>query len=224
LVVAISTAVYQYQTHKILVIGTKDQVLYSGLATKSDAKSLGNALKSNEYFQERGASVVLDKGIGSTTISFGVQDGVWNQAGMLSSFEELAREVAPAVGGLPIQVRLINSRGEVEDTSTVGEVRFDGNDSVYYEGSATMAEARELGRRFKSKGFFKGKGANVFLTKHDDGTTLAFIVADGVGNNPSKVRNFEAIVRDVAPVVGGLPIDMHLVNTQLEVEKDELIK
>ena len=225
LVVAISTAVYQYQTHKILVIGTKDQVLYSGLATESDAKSLGNALKSNEYFQERGASVVLDKGIGSTTISFGVQDGVWNQAGMLSSFEELAREVAPAVGGLPIQVRLINSRGEVEDTSTVGEVRFDGNDGVYYEGSATMAEARALGERLKLMGFFRGKGANVLLSRHgDDGATLAFVIVGEGWKDPGKVSSFEAIVRDVASTVGGLPIDMHLVNSQLEVEKDELIK
>lgn len=225
LVVAISTAVYQYQTHKILVIGTKDQILYSGLATKSDAKALGNALKSNEYFQERGVSVVLDKGIGSTTISFGVQDGVWNQAGMLSSFEELAREVAPAVGGLPIQVRLINTRGEVEDTSTVGEVCFDGNDGVYYEGSATKAQAQALGERFKLMGFFRGKGANVFLIRHDDdGTTLAFVIVGEGWKDPNRVSSFEAIVRDVASTVGGLPIDMHLVNPELEVEKDELIK
>jgi hypothetical protein len=30
-------------------------------------------------------------------------------------------------------------------------------------------------------------------------------------------------VRDVAPIVGGLPIEMHLVNTQLQVETDEII-
>jgi hypothetical protein len=67
------------------------------------------------------ASVLLHKGIGSTTISFGVQDGVWNQAGMLSSFEELAREVAPEVGGFPIEVQLVDSSGNVEETSRVGE-------------------------------------------------------------------------------------------------------
>jgi hypothetical protein len=99
LVVVIGAALYLYQYRKIVVIGTKDQVIYSGLATKADATALGNVLKSNEYFQERGASVLLNKGFGSTTISFAVQDGVWNQAGMLSSFEELALEVAPAVGG-----------------------------------------------------------------------------------------------------------------------------
>src|ERR1700688_5286911 len=89
---------------------------------KANAMALGNALKSNEYFQDRGVTVLLNKGIGSTTVSFGVQDGVWNQAGMLSSFEELVREVAPEVGGLPVEVQLLDSKGDVEETSTVGEV------------------------------------------------------------------------------------------------------
>jgi hypothetical protein len=197
----------------VVIIGTKDQVIYSGIATESNATALGNALKSNEYFQDRGVSVLLNKGIGSTTISFGVQDGVWNQAGMLSSFEELAREVAPAVGVLPVQVHLVDSKGDVEETSTVGEVSFGGSDGVYYEGSATKAEAQALGRRFESMGFFRGKGANVFLVRHDDGTTLAFVIVGEAWNNPSTVGSLEEIVRDVAPVVGGLPIEMHLVNT-----------
>jgi hypothetical protein len=219
----VGAALYETQNRKLL-IGTTDQVIYSGIATKADAAALGNVLKSNDYFQDRGASVLLNEGFGSRTISFVVQDGVWNQAGMLSSFEELAREVAPTVGGLPVQVHLVDSTGNVEATSTVGEVSFDGGDRVYYAGSATKAHAQALGRWFKSKGFFRGKGVNVFLTRHDDGTTLAFVIADGVWNNPNKVSNFEAIVRDIAPMVGGLPIDMHLVNTQLELKKDELIQ
>jgi hypothetical protein len=126
------------------------------------------------------------------------------------------------VGGLPIQLHLVDTAGNVEAASTVGQVSFDGGDAVYYEGSATKAQA--LGQQFESKGFFTGKGVNVFLTSHDDGTTLAFVVADGVWNNPAKVKNFEAILRDVAPIVGGLPIDMHLVNTHFELKKNEVIQ
>jgi hypothetical protein len=218
----IGSALYVGQNHKMVFIG-KDQVIYSGvMATKANATALGNALKSNKYFQDRGATVLLHKGIGNTTISFAVQNGVWNQ-GMLSSFEELAREAAPAVGGLPVQVHLIDSYGDVKAISTVGEVSFGGGDGVYYEGSITKAQA--LGQRFKSIGFFRGKGVNVLLSSHDDGTTLAFFVAvDGVWNNPKIVSSFEAIVRDVAPSVGGLPIDMQLVNTHLQVEKDDVIQ
>jgi len=218
--------IYQDQSHKTVVIGSKDQVIYSGImATRTDATALGNALKADEYFQERGSTVLLNKGIDGTTISFAVQNGVWNQAGMLSSFEELAREVAPAVGGLPVQVRLVDTSGNVEQTSTVGEVSFDGADGVYYEGSATEAQARALGQQFKSIGFFKGKGANVIFTRHDDGTTLAFVIAtDGAWNDPKIVGGLAAIVRDAAPLIGGLPIDMHLVSPQLQLEKDEVIQ
>jgi hypothetical protein len=131
-------------------------------------------------------TVLLHKGIGGTAISFGVQDGVWNQAGMLSGFEELAREVAPAVGGFPVQVQLVDSKMDVEETSTVGKVSFDGGDTVFYEGSATKAQARALGQQFESKGFFTGKGVDVFLTRHDDGTTLAFIVAEEVWTIPTR--------------------------------------
>jgi hypothetical protein len=107
----------------------------------------------------------------------------------------------------------------------VGEVSFDGSDGVYYEGSATKAEAQALGRRFESMGFFRGKGANVFLIRHDDdGTILAFVIVGEAWNDPRRVSSLEAVVRDVAPTVGGLPIDMHLVNTQLEVKKDEVIQ
>ncbi len=207
-----------------MTIGTKDQVIYSGTATKADATALGNALKNDGYFQDHGVTVQLDKGPGGVTISFVVQDGVWNQTGTLSNFEEVVREVAPSVGGLPIQLHLDDSKMDVEKTSTVGEVDFGGGDAVIYEGSATQAQAQALGQQLQTIGYFKGAGTNVFLTKHDDGATLAFVVADGAWNNAAMVSDFEIIVRNVAPTAGGLPIDMHLVNTQLQVEKDEVIK
>lgn len=225
-VLAVIVAAFYNPKPKAVVIGARDQVLYSGImATQKDATALANALKSAQYFQDRGASVLLNKGLGGTIISFVVQDGVWDRAGTPSVFEEIAREVAPAVGGLPVQVRLLDSQMDVEETLIVGEVRFGGANGVYYEGSATKAEAKALGQQLKSMGFFRGKGANVFLSKHPDGTILAFVVTiDNVLDNPKIVSEFEAIVRDVAPAVGGLPIEMHIVNRQLQLEKDEVIK
>ncbi len=220
----ICSVLYVDQDRKILVGGIKDQVIYSGLATKAEATALGNVLKNDEYFLDRGSSVLLNKGFGATTISFAVQNGIWNQEGTLSAFDELAREVAPTVGGLPIQVHLIDTSGNVQATSTVGEVGFGGSNGIYYEGSATKDEAQALGQRLESMGFFRGNGANLFLTRHDDGTTVAFVVVGEAWNNPTKVSSLEAIVREVAPTVGGLPINMRLVDTQLQVKKDELIQ
>jgi len=211
-------------TSSTVTIGTKDEVIYSGTATQDQATALGNALKTDGYFQDRGVTVLLDMGAGGTTISFVVQDGYWNQAGALSSFEEVVREVASSVGGLPVKLQLMDTKQDVEKTSTVGEAQFTGGDAVYYEGNATLAQAQALGQQLQSLGYFTGKGVNVFLVRHDDGTTLAFVVADGAWNDASMVSAFETLTRGVATTIGGLPIEMHLVNTTLVVEKDETIQ
>ena len=206
-----------------VTIGTKDQVIYSGTATQADATALGNALKAAGFFQDPGVNVVLNKGTSGTTIGFDVQDGAWNKAGTLETFEEIARGVASSVGGLPIQVQLLSTTQTLEKSGTVGEVDFGGGDAMIYEGTATQADAQALGNQLKTIGFFEGKGANVFLTK-DNGTTIAFVVSDGSWNNATIVSDFEIIVRGVASTVGGLPIEMHLVNSTLVVEKDEPIQ
>jgi hypothetical protein len=206
-----------------VTIGTKDQVIYSGTATQNEATALGNALKSAGYFQDRGVTVVLNKGTSGTTIGYVVQDGYWNNAGALAQFAEVTRGVASTVGGLPIQVQMLNNTQTVEKSGTVGEADFGGGDAVIYEGSATQADAQALGQQLKTLGFFLGKGANVFVTK-DNGTTIAFVVNDGTWNDATAVTEFESIVRSAAASVGGLPIELHLVNTTLVVEKDEKIQ
>ncbi len=213
----------QTQTQNFVTIGTKDQVIYSGTATKDQATALGNALKADGYFQDQGATVLLDKETGGTTISYVVKDGFWNQAGVVAKFDELTREVASSVGGLPLNVQLVNDTKTVEKTSSVGSVAF-GNDTVVYEGAASQAEAQALGQKLQSLGFLSGKGVDVLLGKHTGGTTIAFVVSDGVWNDANMVSGFEDIVRQAAPAVGGLPIKMLLLSTTLQKEKEEEIQ
>ena len=208
-----------------VTIGTKDQVVYSGTATEAQATALGNALKTDGYFQDRGVTVLLNMGgANGTTIGFVVSDGVWNQQGTMGQFEEVGREVADSVGGLPVTVQLLNTHVEVEKTGIVGEVKLTGDDAVYYEGYSTLADAQALAQKLQAIGFFTGKGANVFLKKHTSGTTLAFVVTDGAWNDAKMVSGFESITRTVAPSIGGLPIDMRLMSTTLVVEKDEKLQ
>ena len=222
--VAVGAVVYYYsQKGGTVTIGTQDQVIYSGTATKDQATALGNALKTAGYFQDLGATVLLHKGSNGTTISFAVKDGVWNEPGKLSTFEEIAREVADSVGGLPVKLQLMDSKEDVEKTSTVGVVQLTGGDAVYYEGNATLADGQALGQKLQSLGYISGKGVDVFLSKHPDGTTIAFVVGDGVWNDASMVSGFETLTRSAAPSIGGLPIKMLLLSTRLQKEKDETI-
>ena len=207
-----------------MTIGTKDEVIFSGTATEAQATALGNELKSDGYFTDRGVSVLLNIGPNGTTISFVVGDGVWNQKGMMGNFEELGREVASTVGGLPVTVQLVDTKEAVQKTGIVGVVQLTGGDAVYYEGYSTLADGQALAQKLQSIGFFTGRGANVFLKKHTNSTVLAFVVVDGAWNDAKMVSNFETITRSVAPSVGGLPIDMRLMSTTLVVEKDEKLQ
>jgi len=208
-----------------VTIGTKDKVVYSGLATKGSAMALGNELKRHQYFVDRGTTVLLKRGIGSRTISFVVPEGAWNQAGALSVFEELARAAAPRVGGFPVEVQLLDSNQNEEAKSTVGKACFGRDNCVYYEGTATEEEAEALGERLESVGYFRGNGASALLIRHNgEGTTLAFVVGEEAWTNPQKVSEFETMVRDAAPALGGLPIVMHLVDAHSDVKTDELVE
>jgi hypothetical protein len=205
-------------------IGSKDEIYYSGSATKEEAQALGNSLKQSGFLADRGVSVFLAKSKDGAVISYVTKDGVWNDTAMVSSFEEITRQAAPSVGGFPVQVRLMNTEKEVKEESTVGHAVFGGDDTVYYFGSATISEAQALGQSLKSDGFFQGKGYDVFLSQHSDGKMISFIVRDGAWQDPALVSGFEKVVHDVAGAAGGLPITLRLMTTRREVKKNEVIR
>ena len=97
---------------KKVTIGAKDEVSYEGSATKQEAEALGAALKTNGYFKDLGYGVVLSKGSAGTTVSFVVQDGIWDDATQVQGYTMLGRLVAPSIGGLPLKVLIVNTHDE----------------------------------------------------------------------------------------------------------------
>ena len=92
-----------------LVVGTKDEIFYSGTATASEAKALGDTLKTLEFFTDRGVSVVLSKGGAGTSVSFVVSDGAWDRPENVKAFESIGRAIAPQLGGFPLTVKLMTA-------------------------------------------------------------------------------------------------------------------
>jgi hypothetical protein len=131
------------------------------------------------------------------------------------AFEEIVREVAPSVGGFPVKLRLLNS-GQNKKELTIGKVIVGTKDELYYFGSATESDASARGQSLKSAGFFRDSGFMVLLSKGDDGTALSFVVAEQAWEQPEMVANFEALARQCAPSVGGLPVMLLLRNSRLE--------
>jgi hypothetical protein len=105
------------------------------------------------------------------------------------------------------------------------KVVFGTNDNITYSGTATRQDADALGQALKAAGYFTDRGASVLLSKDKTaGTILSFAVREGFWDNPQNVAGFEALVHDVAPSVGGLPVTLRLVNANLEIKKESTVK
>ena len=200
-----------------VIVGTLDEIYYSHSATEAEAASLGRALQSTGFFNNRGTTVLLSKGTSGTIISFALNDGAWDHPGTVLSFEEIGRRVANAVGGFPILLRLSDSKWGVHKEVVVGKVTVGAKDEVYYFGAATKADAESLGRALQNNGYLVDSGASVEISK-DGVTAISFVVGDGAWRLPGTVTGFESLVGKVAPSVGGLPVDLRLLNASMEVE------
>jgi hypothetical protein len=224
LLATIATGVYRIQTHnnRKVMVGTKDEVNYTGYATAEDAGRLGQALAASGFFSNQGVSVLLSKGPGGASVSFVVKESAWNHPETVASYEVIGRRIAPSIGGFPIAVRLLDAAGHLKKL-TVGRVRFGARDEVYYFGSATEEDAQSLGRMLKTIGFFADNGASVAVSK-GDGTAIWFVTNEGFWDKAEAIAGFERVARQAAASVGGLPIQVRVLNAEMETKKEMTIQ
>ena len=206
-----------------VTVGTRDEVYFSNSAWKLDAEALGQSLKQIGYFRDVGATVLYSKDRGVRAVSFVVPDGAWNRADTVTAFEEIGRRVAPAAGGFPIEVRLVDSRWSIQKSAEVGKVIVGARDAVYYLGSATESEAKALGQALRDVGYLQDLGVTVELSK-DNATILGFVVSNGVWDRPDALAGFQNLARRVASSVGGLPVGVRLFSPQMELRKQWIVQ
>jgi hypothetical protein len=208
-----------------VIVGTKDEVYYYHAATQEDAQVLGQALVRIGFLNDRGTTVLLSKGTAGTIVSFVVNDGGWDHPVTVYTFEEIGRRIAPAIGGFPIKVRLIDSERAVRKELTVGRVAVGARDEVYYFGSGTeiAPEAAALGHALQTASFFADRGASVVLSK-GDGTAISFVLDEGAWQRPDALAGFEQLVRRIAPSVGGLPVKLRLLSPSMEPKKEWIVR
>jgi hypothetical protein len=206
-----------------VVIGTRDRVSYTGTASREDALVLGGALKAGGFFSDKGSAVSLTRSANGTVVSFVVLEGVWDKRDVVDGFEEVGRQIAPSVGGFPISVRLVDSAGSTRKDLTIGKAIVGTKDEVYYLGEARERQARALGDSLRSAHSLSDNGATVLLAKNDGITAISFVVPEGAWNNPGTVVAFEQIVRQASPSVGGLPVRLRLLDSDLALRKEATV-
>lgn len=206
-----------------LIVGTKDEIDYYHAATRQDAQALGRVLQAIGFLNDRGSTVLLSKGPGGTIVTFVLDNGGWDHPATVYSFEEIGRRIAPTIGGYPIEVRLIDWTRSLHKELTVGRVVVGTRDEVYYFGAAKEGDATILGNALQTAGYLTDHGASVVLSK-GDGTAISFIVDEGAWNRPEVVAGFERLVRQVAPRIGGLPIELRLLSPKMEPKKESKVE
>jgi len=233
---AAAGGIYLHDRVPAVVIGSNDKVYYTGTATRAEALSLGNALQTAGYFRGEGAAVVLEKSEFGTNVSFVVKDGAWNDVSTVEEFEMIGLRVGPSVG-LPIIVYLTDKHRDPQTDSNVGQV-VNGKDHLYYLGDADEDQANALSDELKSEGYFAGKGVDVFLSIHKDDRVISYVVNQTAWTDPADVRGFQELTRKVvanavfseptgdpnalgtvAPAHFKLPIQVHLVDSSMTVQK-----
>jgi hypothetical protein len=203
--------------HKVMV-GTNDEIYYYRRATKEDAIALGQALRKIGFLNDRGTSVLLWQGSGRTVISFVLNAGAWDHPDAVSNFAEIGRRIAPAVGGFPLKVCLVDATRAVRKELTVGKATIGARDTIYYFGSATEADAKALGQALQAAGYFEDLGVTVMLLK-SGGTAVSFVVQEGLWEQPATATALEGLVRRVAPSIGGLPVELRLLDPRMETRR-----
>jgi hypothetical protein len=111
------------ETQKELTVGLASfgsaEIYYLGTSTESDAKALGGALQTAGYFSGPRATVLLANDNDGKALTFVVRDGFWEDPSHVAGFEQLVRDVAPSIGGLPVKLRLDSAQLEVKKETLV---------------------------------------------------------------------------------------------------------
>jgi hypothetical protein len=207
----------------LVTIGTKDQVFYRPPVAEQEAEALGHALQNTGFFRNQGSSVLLARSGGSPVVSFVLNEGGWDHPTTIASFEEIGRRVAGSIGGFPIQVHLVDTAWHTQKSLAVGRVFVGKGDVIYYFGLASETDASALGQALRDAGYLADLGVSVVISK-DETTTLGFVVGQGVWDRAEAVTGFEQLARQVAPSVGGLPLDVRLLSAEMENKKEVPIR
>jgi hypothetical protein len=135
--------------------------------------------------------------------------------------KRLGPQLAFAVGGPPLTIRLVNGKGEPENEVKIdtGEITLGQRDRVSYAGIATAKDAKALGWALQDCGFFKDHGVLVYLSKNGGPPEVSFVLGNEAWNNPQIVAGLEQIGRKIAASVGGPPLKVNLVDANLQVRK-----
>ena len=98
-----------------VTVGARDRIVYSGSLTSDQAKAFGVALQGAGFLHDQGAILLIArKGTDAPSVSIPLANGAWQDAKVIAVLQDVVRKVAPAIGGTPATLRLLDARGQLQ--------------------------------------------------------------------------------------------------------------
>jgi hypothetical protein len=108
-------------------------------------------------------------------------------------------------------------------TTDRNSVTIGTRDKVFYEGAATKEDALAVGKALKADGFLTDRGVALIVAKEKDGPVISVPLRDGLWNQPDAVSSYEEVGREMAPLIGGYPIKVRLMDSSRVVKKELIV-
>ena len=188
------------------------------------------------FFRVPGLTVLLQKEAHSSSLSLPLKGSgtstpgsqrentpaAWNDIQYLAALTFIGPQLASAAGGVPFAIRLVDAQGDLKKEIGIHttEVALGARDRVSYSGEATAKDATALANALRTAGFFKNLGALVFLSRQNNRPQISFFMSEGSWNDPRSVSYLEDISRRVAPALGGPPLDVRLIDKNLQTRRE----
>ncbi|TWT91257.1 hypothetical protein Pla52n_66690 [Stieleria varia] len=113
---------------------------------------------------------------------------------------------------------MVSSYGRSKAIGT--KLKITEKETVSYSGDATETDAGTLGKRLVELDYFDGQGdADVLLSKNDSGFTVSFVLQDGAWESASTVTSFASLGRQLHQILGGRPLTVNLIDSDINVRR-----
>ncbi len=189
-------------------MGSGQEVFYGYGVTREDAQRIGEALVETGYFDGTPTDVLISGRVGDREISFPVADGVWDDEFWVLWFRGLVGDIAPAIGGQQVTMRLLdagwNEKKRLQfEFNTQPFVDMGQDQYVWYFRGATREDAQRVGEALIEDGYFDGRSEIVMIAGPASDRKITFYVQDGALEKESTVQWFREFSEDIAPAIGG---------------------
>ncbi|MBI2901538.1 MAG: hypothetical protein HYY17_15245 [Planctomycetes bacterium] len=204
-----------------VMIGGANCVNYTGGASEAEARSIGQALLDDGYFDpDSRQSICIRREGDSLAVLFYFDTAAWDDPDHVAGFQQICTRLSlTACKGHPVDLRLCDCQGTahkvLSSRTPLPEgkmVAIGNNETIYAANGATEEDARALGNALTEYGLLDGTSGGTFqVAKDGTGWVIRAMIRNG-GWDDARLRAYYArLCRHLSAALwAGAPVELRL--------------